>query len=119
MTLQFQILSMIAQVLAATVIIAGVLFLLGLIFEKPLTALWERSVKYYEQKKKENAERRAEERKRERAEKRIPELEEEISKLDEELFGSAATDYVRAAEIEKRKEEIEEELLSLYEIVMD
>ena len=58
MTLQFQILSMIAQVLAATVIIAGVLFLLGLIFEKPLTALWERSVEYYEQKKKEEARRR-------------------------------------------------------------
>ncbi len=58
MTLQFQILSMIAQVLAATVIIAGVLFLLGLIFEKPLTALWERSVEYYEQKKKEKNKRR-------------------------------------------------------------
>ncbi len=58
MTLQFQILSMTAQVLAATVIIAGVLFLLGLIFEKPLTALWERSVKYYKQKKKEKAKRR-------------------------------------------------------------
>ena len=73
----------------------------------------------YEQKKRENAERRAEARKRERAEKRIPELEEEICKLDEELFGSAASDYVRAAEIEKRKAEIEEELLSLYELVMN
>ena len=58
MTLQFQILSMTAQVLAATVNIAGVLFLLGLIFEKPLTALWERSVEYYEKKKKEEAKRR-------------------------------------------------------------
>ena len=58
MTLQFQILSMTAQVLAATVIIAGVLFLLGLIFEKPLTALWERSVEYYEKQKKEEAKRR-------------------------------------------------------------
>lgn len=58
MTLQFQILSMTAQVLAATVIIAGVLFLLGLIFEKPLTALWERSVEYYEKKKKEESKRR-------------------------------------------------------------
>jgi len=58
MTLQFQLLSMAAQVLAATVIIAGVLFLLGLIFEKPLTALWERSVKSYEQKKREKSKRR-------------------------------------------------------------
>lgn len=58
MTLQFQLLTMAAQVLAATVIIAGVLFLLGLIFEKPLTALWERSAERYEQKKKEEQKRR-------------------------------------------------------------
>ncbi len=58
MTLQFQILSFTAQALAAILIIAGVLFLLGLVFEKPLTALWERSVKYYEKKKKEEAKRR-------------------------------------------------------------
>lgn len=58
MTLQFQLLSLAAQVLAATVIIAGVLFLLGLIFEKPLTALWERAVKHYEQKKREENKRR-------------------------------------------------------------
>ena len=72
----------------------------------------------YEQKKRENAERRAAEKKIERANIRIKELEEETERLDEELFGSAATDYVRAAEIDKRKTEIEEELLSLYEIVM-
>ena len=39
-------------------------------------------------------------------------------RLDEELFGEAAADYVRAAEIDKRKTEIEEELLELYELVM-
>lgn len=72
----------------------------------------------YEKKKRENAERRAAEKKKERAEKRIKELEEETERLDEELFGSAASDYVRAAEIDKRKSEIEEELLELYEIVM-
>ena len=72
----------------------------------------------YEQKKRENAERRANEKKKEKAEKRIKELEEETERLDEELFGSAASDYVRAAEIDKRKNEIEEELLLLYEIVM-
>lgn len=58
MTLQFQILSFTAQALAGTLIIAGVLFLLGLVFEKPLTALWERSVKRYEKKKTEEAKRR-------------------------------------------------------------
>ena len=35
-----------------------------------------------------------------------------------ELFGEAQTDYLRAAELDRRKNEIEEELLSLYEIVM-
>ena len=72
----------------------------------------------YEQKKRENAERRALEKKKERAEKRIKELESELEKLDEELFGSAASDYVRAAEIDKRKNEIDDELLELYELVM-
>jgi ATP-binding cassette subfamily F protein 3 len=72
----------------------------------------------YEQKKKENAERRANERKLRRAEEKIAELEAETEALEKELFGSAATDYVRAAEIEQRKAEIEEELLSLYELVM-
>ena len=72
----------------------------------------------YEKKKRENAEKRAQERKIERAKERITKLEEELSLLDEELFGSAASDYVRAAEIDERKNAIEEELLSLYELVM-
>ena len=42
----------------------------------------------------------------------------ELEALEAELFGEAATNYVRAAEIEERKNEIEEELLELYEIVM-
>ena len=76
------------------------------------------SKKEYEEKKRELARIRSERRQRERAEAKISELEAEIEELDRELFGSAATDYVRAAEIDKRKNEIEEELLSLYEIVM-
>ena len=72
----------------------------------------------YEQKKRENAQKRALEKKKERAEAKIKELEAEIERLDEELFGSAASDYVRAAEIDKRKNEIDEELLELYELVM-
>ena len=73
----------------------------------------------YEEKKKEAARKRSDEKKRERAEKKIAELEAELEALDEELFGPAASDYVRAAEIDKRKNEIEEELLILYETVMD
>ena len=72
----------------------------------------------YEKKKRENAERRALEKKKERAQIKISELEAETERLDEELFGSAAADYVRAAEIDRRKAEIEEELLLLYELVM-
>lgn len=58
MTLQFQLLTLAAQLVAATLIIAGVLFLLGLIFEKPLTAFAGRAVKYYEKKKKEKNKRK-------------------------------------------------------------
>ncbi len=72
----------------------------------------------YEEQKRENARIRQEERKKERAMKRIEELEAQTAVLDEELFGSAASDYVRAAEIEKQKSEIENELLELYELVM-
>ena len=72
----------------------------------------------FEEKKREKARLRSEEKKKERANIKIAELEEELSALEEELFGDAASDYVRAAEIDKRKEEIEEELLELYELVM-
>ncbi len=72
----------------------------------------------YEQKKRENAERRANEKKLERSKLRIAEIEEELETLDEELFGSAASDYVRAAEIDARKATLEEELITLYELVM-
>lgn len=58
MTLQFQLLTMAAQVLGATLIIAGILFLLGLTFEKPLTALWDRMSAAYEKKQKEKSKRR-------------------------------------------------------------
>ena len=85
--------------------------------EKPKAEITD-SKQSYEDKKRENSRRRSEEKKRQNAEKKIEELEGELARLDEELFGEAATNYVRAAEIDKRKNEIEEELLSLYEIVM-
>ncbi len=72
----------------------------------------------YEERKKETAKKRSEEKKIERAKLKIAELEGEIEALDKELFGEAASDYVRAAEIDRRKGEIEEELMELYELVM-
>lgn len=72
----------------------------------------------YEATKRENALRRSEERKLRRAKERIPELESKIEEIDRELYGSAASDYVRAAELEERKAAAEAELLELYETVM-
>ncbi len=72
----------------------------------------------YEQKKRETAEKRALEKKIERAKVRIAELEKELEELEAELFGEASTNYQRAAEIDTRKNEIEEELLGLYELTM-
>jgi ATP-binding cassette subfamily F protein 3 len=72
----------------------------------------------YEEKKRENADRRNAEKRRERAKARAEKLEDELAKLDEELFGAAAADYLRAAQIDARKAEIEEELLSLYEQIL-
>lgn len=72
----------------------------------------------YEERKRDAAKRRSEERRLERAKEEIKALEAELEALEEELFGDAATDYVRAAEIDTRKGEIEERLLALYEIVM-
>ncbi len=50
----------------------------------------------------------------ERLRRECAELEEELERLEEELFGSAASDYVRAAEIDRRKNEVEERLLEIY-----
>jgi hypothetical protein len=57
----------------------------------------------YEERKRESSKRRSEERKKEKAMARIPELEAKLAMLDEELFGDAASNYVRAAEIEEEK----------------
>lgn len=72
----------------------------------------------YEQSKREAAARRAEAKRLAEAEARIPVLEKELGDLEAELFGPAASDYIRAAAIEERRAEIEEELLALYEITM-
>ena len=72
----------------------------------------------YERKKREEAALRAETRKKERAEARVPVIEAELARLKEELYGPAATDYTRAAEIAAEMEKLDEELLSLYELLM-
>ena len=73
----------------------------------------------YEQRKKEEAKKRAAENKRNRAEKRIPEIEARLETLKDQLFGEAATDYVRAAALQEEINALETELLELYELTMD
>ena len=72
----------------------------------------------YQQRKDEIRAQRMLENKKKRAEEKIAELEAEQSRLKDELFSEAASDYVRASEIDRRITEIDDELLKLYEIVM-
>ncbi|MBR6795315.1 MAG: ATP-binding cassette domain-containing protein, partial [Clostridia bacterium] len=72
----------------------------------------------YEERKKGQADERNQKKRIERAERRVGEIEGELEKIDAELFGDAASDYLRAAELEEKKARLEEELLSLYELLM-
>ncbi len=69
----------------------------------------------YLQTKQKNAERRRAEKQRQQRKEEITRLEAELDAVDRELYGDAAADYVRAAELDARKTEIEERLLFLYE----
>ncbi len=58
---------------------------------------------------------RSEQRRIERMKKEQTELEAELDRVTEELYGDAASDYVRAAALEERKNAIEERLMEIYE----
>ncbi len=53
----------------------------------------------------------------EKAKRECSKLEAELETIEAELFGSAAADYLRAAELDKRKQSVEEHLMELYEIL--
>ncbi|MBQ8432433.1 MAG: ABC-F family ATP-binding cassette domain-containing protein [Clostridia bacterium] len=61
----------------------------------------------------------AEERKKkarlEKLKKECEALEAELASIEEELFGSAAANYLRAAELDARKNDVEERLMEIYE----
>ncbi len=57
---------------------------------------------------------RKQQRRRQQIADEIKKLESELTQIDEELFGEAATDYVRAAELDENKTKIEERLMELY-----
>jgi ATP-binding cassette subfamily F protein 3 len=69
----------------------------------------------YLRQKQEAADARKKKAKRERLEKECAELEKRLEQIEEELFGDAASDYVRAAELDAEKTQAEERLLEIYE----
>lgn len=69
----------------------------------------------YLQRKKESADARQAEKRKKKVLSEIEALEIELEEVSEELYGPAATDYMKAAELEERKTLIEEKLMLLYE----
>ena len=68
------------------------------------------------QKKKEAADKRKGERQLKAMREEIATLEAELVAVTDELYGDAASDYMRAAELDERKTIIEDRLLQLYEL---
>ncbi|MBQ7669697.1 MAG: ABC-F type ribosomal protection protein [Clostridia bacterium] len=66
-------------------------------------------------RKKEAAEARQYEKRRREVAEEIERLERELAEISDELYGDAATDYQRAAELDDRKTYVEDRLMSLYE----
>ncbi|MBE6724672.1 MAG: ABC-F family ATP-binding cassette domain-containing protein [Ruminococcaceae bacterium] len=69
----------------------------------------------YAEKKRSAAEKRKLEKRRAEVERAIAKTEKQIADIDDLLFGEAATDYVRAAELTDEKTVAEDRLLQLYE----
>ena len=69
----------------------------------------------YQQAKATAAEARKKKNRIDKLHKEAERLEAKIEAIDEELNGSAASNYVRAAELDTRKGECEEELMAVYE----
>ena len=72
----------------------------------------------YLKSKQEAAEERKRKKRLERLQAEAKELESELDKIDAEMMGDAATDYLRVAELDRRKTEIEDRLLEIYEEIV-
>lgn len=70
----------------------------------------------YLSQKQEAAEIRKKQKQKEATKKEIKSLEHELVEIQDELFGDAASDYQRAAELEDRRIIIEDRLMQLYEL---
>ena len=69
----------------------------------------------YAERKRSNAERRKLEKRKAEIAREIAKLEKRIADIDDLLFGEAATDYIRAAELTDEKTVAEDRLMQLYE----
>lgn len=69
----------------------------------------------YLQRKADASQRRREAAYRRKVEAEIAKLEAELANITDELFGDAATDYVRAGELDDRRITVEDRLMQLYE----
>jgi len=87
----------------------------GYAHETPANDAPTASKEAYQQAKATAAEARKKKNRIDKLHKEAERLEAEIEAIDEELNGPAASDYVRAAELDTRKGECEEELMAVYE----
>ena len=69
----------------------------------------------YAERKRAGAEKRKQEKRKAELERDIAKTEKKIAEIDDLLFGEAATDYLRAAELTDEKTVAEDRLLQLYE----
>lgn len=69
----------------------------------------------YERRKRQAAEERKQQKRIEALKREAEKIENEIADIDEKLFGEAATDYKKAAELTSKKDSLEERLLEIYE----
>ncbi len=69
----------------------------------------------YMARKKQASDARREQRRIENLKKEQEKIERELEQIENDLFGEAATDYKKAAELTTRKDELEERLMEIYE----
>ncbi len=69
----------------------------------------------YMARKKQASDARREQRRIENLKKEQEKIEQELEQIENDLFGEAATDYKKAAELTARKDELEERLMEIYE----
>ncbi len=69
----------------------------------------------YLKRKQENARRRQNEKRKVQVEREIKKAEARLIEIEDELFGDAASDYIRAAALSDEKITVEDHLMQLYE----